>query len=76
MFVLREYYKPIIYMVKRFGSLTNVAKHLGISYALIGYWNKKRYIPDAYKKLMHDKYRVPYKAFFQQIDAKVVVRKK
>ena len=76
MSVLREYYKPLIYLVKRYGSLYATAKHLGVSHQLIRHWNRNRAIPDKWKKLMHDKYRVPYKCFFQQIDAQVVVKKK
>ena len=63
-------------MVKRLGSLSNVARHLGVDRALVAHWNRERSIPDKWKKLMHDNYRVPYKSFFEQIDAKVVVKKK
>ena len=64
----REYYLPIIYMVKRHGSILSVAKALKVSHQLIGYWNRTRTIPDYWKVYLHKRYGIPYKAFFAQLD--------
>jgi molybdenum-dependent DNA-binding transcriptional regulator ModE len=61
-----RFYLPLIYVVKKHGSLNASAKALGISQQRIFHWNKMKVIPDEYKIVLHKKYGVPYKKFFEQ----------
>ena len=63
-----KYYLPIIYLVKRYGSLMGACKALKISHQRISHWNKQKSIPDAWKVLLHKKYQIPYKSFFEQLE--------
>ena len=63
-----KYYLPIIYLVKRYGSLMGACKALKISHQRISHWNKQKSIPDAWKVLLHKKYQIPYKKFFEQLE--------
>lgn len=64
-----RFYLPIIYLVKRYGSLNASAKALKISQQRISHWNKMKSIPDPWKVKLHNKYQIPYKSFFEQLDA-------
>ena len=72
---MSKYYKPIIYLVKRHGSLLGAAKALGVSHQLIFYWNRNRSMPDRWKVLLHKKYRVPYKYFFTDLENELFKKK-
>jgi hypothetical protein len=63
-----KYYLPIIYLVKRHGSINSAAKALKISQQKLFYWNKQKHIPDEWKVILHKKYEVPYKKFFEQLE--------
>ena len=63
-----RFYLPLIYLVKRYGSLMGACKALKISHQRISHWNKQKSIPDAWKVLLHKKYQIPYKSFFEQLD--------
>lgn len=63
-----RFYKPLLYVVKKHGSLNGACHALGISHQLISYWNKNKSIPDTWKVLLHKKYAVPYKSFFEQLE--------
>jgi len=63
-----RFYLPLIYLVKRYGSLNGACKALKISHQRISHWNKQKSIPDAWKVLLHKKYQIPYKSFFEQLD--------
>ena len=62
-----DFYLPLIYVVKKHGSMSSAAKYLKVSHQLLSYWNVKKMIPDGYKVLLHEKYGVPYKLFFEQL---------
>lgn len=64
-----RFYKPLLYVVKKHGSLNSACTSLGISHQLISYWNAKKSIPDKWKVVLHKKYGVPYKSFFEQLEA-------
>jgi len=64
-----RFYLPILYVVKRHGSLNASAKALKISQQRICHWNKQKSIPDAWKVILHKKYAIPYKSFFEQLEA-------
>jgi hypothetical protein len=61
-----RFYLPLIYLVKRHGSLNASAKALGVSQQRLFHWNKSKVIPDEWKVILHKKYAVPYKKFFEQ----------
>ena len=63
-----KYYLPIIYLVKRYGSINHAAEKMGISQQKLFYWNKKKSIPDEWKIKLHQKYEIPYKSFFTQLE--------
>lgn len=63
-----KFYTPLIYVVKKHGSLFSACKALGISHQRIGHWNKKKSIPDEWKVVLHQKYGIPYKKFFEQLE--------
>ena len=63
-----RFYIPLIYLVKKHGSLNASAKALGISQQRICHWNKMKVIPDFWKIQLHKKYGVPYKKFFEQLE--------
>jgi hypothetical protein len=63
-----RFYIPLIYLVKRHGSLNASAKALGISQQRLFHWNKTKGIPDDWKIVLHKKYLIPYKAFFSQLE--------
>ena len=63
-----RFYLPLIYVVKKHGSLNASAKALGISQQRIFHWNKMKVIPDEWKIVLHKKYQVPYKHFFTQLE--------
>jgi hypothetical protein len=63
-----RFYIPLIYLVKRHGSLNASAKALGISQQRLFHWNKMKVIPDDWKIVLHKKYQVPYKSFFTQLE--------
>jgi molybdenum-dependent DNA-binding transcriptional regulator ModE len=63
-----RFYIPLIYLVKKHGSLNASAKALGISQQRIFHWNKMKVIPDEWKIVLHKKYAVPYKSFFIQLE--------
>jgi len=63
-----RFYIPLIYLVKKHGSLNASAKALGISQQRICHWNKMKVIPDFWKIQLHKKYGVPYKSFFTQLE--------
>jgi hypothetical protein len=63
-----RFYIPLIYLVKKHGSLNASAKALGISQQRLFHWNKSRVIPDEWKVKLHKKYQVPYKSFFTQLE--------
>lgn len=65
-----KFYTPLIYVAKKHGSLLQCCKALGISHQLISYWNREKSIPDKWKVVLHKKYGVPYKAFFEQLEDK------
>lgn len=66
-----RFYKPIIYLVKRHGSMKRAAKCLGVSHQLLFYWNRKKTMPDLWKVYLHKKYRVPYKYFFTHLEENI-----
>jgi hypothetical protein len=55
-------------VVKKHGSLNGACKALKISHQRISHWNKQKSIPDAWKVILHKKYQVPYKSFFEQLE--------
>lgn len=61
-----RFYTPLLYVVKKHGSLNASAQALGISQQRIFHWNKVKAIPDEWKVKLHKKYGVPYKSFFEQ----------
>jgi hypothetical protein len=63
-----RFYEPLIYLVKKHGSLNASAKALGISQQRLFHWNKTKGIPDDWKVKLHKKYLIPYKAFFTQLE--------
>jgi phage antirepressor YoqD-like protein len=63
-----KYYLPIIYLVKRHGSINSAAKALKVSQQRLFHWNKMKSIPDEWKMILHRKYEVPYKKFFEQLE--------
>jgi phage antirepressor YoqD-like protein len=63
-----KYYLPIIYLVKRHGSINSAAKSLKISQQKLFYWNKQKHIPDEWKVILHKKYEIPYKKYFEQLE--------
>jgi hypothetical protein len=63
-----RFYIPLIYLVKRHGSLNASALALGISQQRMWHWNVKKSIPDEWKIVLHKKYGVPYKYFFTQLE--------
>lgn len=63
-----RFYLPLIYLVKRYGSLNASAKALGISQQRLFHWNKSKVIPDEWKVKLHKKYAIPYKSFFTQLE--------
>lgn len=63
-----RFYTPLLYVVKKHGSLAGACKALGISHQRISHWNKHKSIPDAWKVVLHQKYDVPYKRFFEQLE--------
>lgn len=65
-----KYYTPLLYVIKKHGSLLQSCQALGISHQLISYWNRNKSIPDKWKVVLHTKYGVPYKVFFEQLENK------
>lgn len=65
-----RFYTPLLYVVKKHGSLNGACKALGISHQRISHWNAKKSIPDKWKVILHKKYEVPYKKFFEQLENK------
>jgi len=63
-----RFYSPLIYLVKKHGSLNASAQALGISQQRLFHWNKMKVIPDEWKIVLHKKYGVPYKKFFEQLE--------
>ena len=63
-----RFYEPLLYVVRKHGSLNASAKALGISQQRIFHWNKMKVIPDFWKIHLHKKYGVPYKKFFEQLE--------
>ena len=63
-----RFYLPLIYVVKKHGSLNASAKALGVSQQRLFHWNKTKGIPDEWKVKLHKKYGVPYKFFFTQLE--------
>jgi hypothetical protein len=63
-----RFYKPLLYLVKKHGSLYSSCQALGISHQRISHWNHKKSIPDKWKVVLHKKYGVPYKSFFEQLE--------
>jgi len=63
-----RFYSPLIYLVKKHGSLNASAQALGISQQRLFHWNKMKVIPDDWKIVLHKKYGVPYKKFFEQLE--------
>jgi molybdenum-dependent DNA-binding transcriptional regulator ModE len=65
-----RFYTPLLYVVKKHGSLAGACRALGISHQRISHWNAKKSIPDAWKVVLHQKYDIPYKKFFEQLESK------
>jgi hypothetical protein len=63
-----RFYLPLIYLVKKHGSLNASAQALGISQQRLFHWNKMKVIPDEWKVKLHKKYAIPYKSFFTQLE--------
>ena len=63
-----KYYRPLLYLVKEHGSLLQSCRALDISHQRLSHWNKKKAIPDEWKVYLHKRYKVPYSAFFEQLE--------
>ena len=63
-----KYYLPIIYLVKKHGSINGAAKALGVSQQKLFYWNKNKIVPDDWKIRLHKEYQIPYARFFDQLE--------
>jgi len=55
-----RFYLPLLYVVKKHGSLNGACKALGISHQRISHWIKNKSIPDVWKVKLHKKFEIPY----------------